>query len=188
MTSTDQNHRLSGQKPVNNRRSRRPVSMVLMLVLATIAIVGCSSNGTQTEASGPVQVAVISLDHAPIRSAAQEAAEAARQYGGQVNVVTYDFNSPEGEEFAAENGLTAHTPIAILINGQSEFEIDGRTIQFTSFPAGTGTGAVPDGNWTMDDLRTVLDREVPSAPTSTSQAGTQQSGHFDSGDHHGLGR
>jgi hypothetical protein len=53
--------------------------------------------------------------------------------------------------------LTGHTPLAIFVNGSMQFTLDGRTVKFFSFPAGQGTGMVPDGGWSMADLQRVLD-------------------------------
>ena len=51
-----------------------------------------------------------------------------------------------------------HTPIAIFVNGEIEFDLGGRTVKFHSFPQGAGTGMVAEGVWTMADLRAVLDQ------------------------------
>jgi hypothetical protein len=112
------------------------------------------------QADGPVQVEIISLDHAPIRPAVQEAIDVTTEYGDKVTVQSYNFDTPEGAAFAEEHGLTEHTPIAIFVNGEMEFEVNGRTIKFYSFPQGAGTGMVAEGVWTLDDLRTVLDQET----------------------------
>jgi len=126
--------------------------------MVAVLLAACSSGGS--EAEGPVQVEIISLDHAPIRPATEEVSNLAAEYGEDLTLATYHFGTPEGDSFADDNGVTDHTPIAIFINGESQFDIDGRTVNFLSFPQGEGTGLVADGDWTIDDLRTVLDREV----------------------------
>ena len=107
-----------------------------------------------------VQVGIISLDHAPIRPAVQEALDVMAEYGDKITVQSYDFDTPEGVAFAEEQGLTEHTPMAIFVNGKMSFEVNGRSVKFYSFPQGTGTGMVAEGEWTMDDLRAVLDQET----------------------------
>ncbi|MEX1209113.1 MAG: hypothetical protein WEE36_11040 [Acidimicrobiia bacterium] len=111
----------------------------------------------ETSTDGGTRVEIISLDHAPIRPFTAEVLEITGSYGTAVQTVSYDFDSPEGKAFAERMGVTEHTPIAIFINGQVEFDVDGRTVAFLSFPQGEGTSVVADGTWTMDDLRTVLD-------------------------------
>ena len=124
---------------------------LLLLVLAA-----CGGG----QADGPVQVEIISLDHAPIRPAVQEVLDVAAEYGDKVTVQSYDFDTPKGVAFAEEHGLTEHTPIAVFVNGEMESEVDGRTVKFYSFPQGEGTGMVAEGVWTMDDLRAVLDQKT----------------------------
>ena len=124
---------------------------LLLLVLAA-----CGGG----QANGPVQVEIISLDHAPIRSAVQEVLDVAAEYGDKVTARSYKFDTPEGVAFAEEHGLTEHTPIAVFVNGEMESEVDGRIVRFYSFPQGEGTGMVAEGVWTMDDLRTVLDKKT----------------------------
>jgi len=124
---------------------------LLLLVLAA-----CSGG----QADGPVQVEIISLDHAPIRPAVQEVLDVVAGYGDKVTVQSYDFDTPEGVAFVEEHGLTEHTPIAVFVNGEMEFELDGRPVKFYSFPQGAGTGMVAEGAWTMDDLRAILNQKT----------------------------
>lgn len=128
--------------------------LVIFLFVAMI-LTACGS-----VADGPVQVEIISLDHAPIRPIAAEALAVATTYGDKVTVLTYNFDTPEGTAFAEEKGLTEHTPIAIFVNGEMSFDVNGRSVTFSSFPQGEGTGMVAEGAWTMADLRAVLDQET----------------------------
>lgn len=48
--------------------------------------------------------------------------------------------------------------MAIFVDGEMTFEVDGRSVTFYSFPQGEGTGMVAEGVWTMADLRAVLDQ------------------------------
>ena len=130
-----------------------PTKLVIFLSLLLL-LAACGTD----QPLGPVQVEIISLDHAPIRPAGQKVMEMAAEYGEKVTVQRYDFDTPEGEAFAQEHDLTDHTQIAIFVNGKMDFELDGRPIKFHSFPQNGGTGMVPDGQWTMADLRAVLDQ------------------------------
>ena len=107
---------------------------------------------------GSVLVEIAYLNHGPVRSILTEIDTLLVDYDGKVAVQRYDFGTLEGEAFAGERGLTDHTPIAIFVNGQMEFDLDGRTVEFYSFPQGQGTGVVPDGAWTLDDLQVILDQ------------------------------
>ena len=124
-------------------------------LLLTLILAAC---GVQT--TDPVQVEIISLDHAPIRPAVQEVINMTAEFGDKVAVQRYDFDTPEGAAFAEDHNLTEHTPIAIFVNGKTEFEVNGRSVTFFSFPQGTGTSMVAEGEWTMADLQAVLARET----------------------------
>ncbi len=126
-----------------------------IFLFLTVVMAACGG-----QADSPVRVEIISLDHAPIRPAVQEALDVAAEYGDKMTVQSYKFDTPEGAAFAEEHGLTEHTPIAIFVNGEMEFEVNGRTVKFYSFPSGSGTGMVAEGVWTMADLRAVLDQET----------------------------
>ena len=126
--------------------------VIVMLVLLLAACGGGND--------GPVQVEIISLDHSPIRPAVQEVEAVAAEFGDAVVMESYHFDTPEGAAFAEEHDMDEHTPIAVFVNGEMEFEINGRFVKFYSFPQGGGTGMVAEGVWTMDDLRTVLEQET----------------------------
>ncbi len=134
----------------------------LIALLAACGSTESASTGSVAEpaSADAVQVEIISLDHSPIRPAVQEVADVVAEFGEAAVLIKYNFDTPEGDAFAEEHGLEEHTPIVIYINGESKFEVDGRSVQFYSFPQGGGTGMVAEGVWTMDDLRAVLEQET----------------------------
>jgi hypothetical protein len=138
--------------------SMRNLALFLFLSLVLAACGGGQANGQRGDPR--VLVEIISLDHAPIRPAVQEAIDVVAEYGNKVTVQSYNFDTPEGEAFAEAHGLADHTPIAIFVNGEMEFDLGGRTVKFHSFPQGAGTGMAPEGTWSMADLRAVLDQET----------------------------
>ncbi len=141
-----------------------------IFLLLTMVLTACSTKGSAPSAqtNGPVAgdpaadaavlVEIISLDHSPIRPAVQEVQDVAAEFGDKVTVQAYNFGTPDGDAFAEEHNLEGHTPIAIFVNQKMEYEVDGRSIKFYSFPQGGGTGMVAEGGWSMDDLRAVLEQ------------------------------
>ena len=129
----------------------------ILMVSSLIALLAACGSA---EPDGPVQVEIISLDHSPIRPAVAEVEAVVAEFGEAAVLQKYNFDTPEGDAFAEEHKLEAHTPIVIYVNGESEFEVNGRSVQFYSFPQGGGTGMVAEGVWTMDDLRAVLEQET----------------------------
>jgi len=135
----------------------------LVALLLSLFLISCgrgddSIPGRPTVPPGVVAVEVVYLNHPPVRPVLAEVDNLLTAYGEQVNVARYDFDTPEGEAFAKARKLTEHTPLAIFINGSMEFRVNGRAVKFYSFPQGQGTGIVPDGAWTVEDLRQVLDQ------------------------------
>ena len=140
--------------------------LILIFTLFTLALTACGDASAESAAmpsthpDAAVQVEVIALNHAPIRSAVDEVEALSSEYGEKVGFILYDFDTDAGKAFAEKYDITSHTPIAIYVNGKIEFEIDGVATAFYSFPQDGGTGIVASGTWTMDDLRTVLDQEI----------------------------
>ena len=134
--------------------------LTLLTMLSALLLAACGGSEVPPDtvgAPGAVMVEVGFLNHAPMRSVLADVDELLAGYGDKVSVTRYDFESPEGEAFAEAKELTGHTPIAIFVDGEMDFTVDGRAVKFYSFPQGGGTGVVPEGAWTMDDLKQVLD-------------------------------
>jgi len=137
---------------------------LLVMFLSACATGAAPSSENQSIEPGTAVVEIAFLNHPPVRSVLTDVDDLLATYGDRVSVVRYDFDTPEGESFAQARGLTEHTPLAIFVNGSMEFAVGGRTVAFYSFPQSQGTGAVPDGNWTLEDLRHVLDEATSESP------------------------
>jgi hypothetical protein len=138
---------------------------VLIMLIVGFLMAGCGPNAAApqpipTAASSVTTVEVIYLDHGPVRSVLTDINQLLEGYGEQVRVIRYDFNTPEGEAFAQSHDLSGHSPLVIFVNDSMDFTLGDRAIEFYSFPQGRGTGVVPDGAWTIDDLQQVLDQAV----------------------------
>jgi len=101
-------------------------------------------------------VDILYLNHPPVLPVLDQVASVLEPYGDKVKVTRYDFDTPEGAAFAKKVGITGHDPLAIFVNGSQTFNLDNRVVTFNSFPQGAGTGMVPDGAWSIDDLDAVL--------------------------------
>jgi hypothetical protein len=146
-------------------------------LLLVLLLSGCGSSATsasdasQTQApsgaspaassgTGSVTVEIGYLSHPPVRNALQEVDNLLATYGQQLTITRYDFDTSEGASFAKAKSLTQHTPIAIFVNGSMEFKLGERPVRFYSFPAGEGTLMMSGGDWTLSDLKQVLDQAV----------------------------
>jgi hypothetical protein len=79
------------------------------------------------------------------------------QYKGSVSVSWYDFDTKEGESFMAKKKITQHIPLAIWMDNQVKFKVDGKEIMFSGFPTGSGPQFF-QGKWTLADLQKALDQ------------------------------
>ncbi len=105
----------------------------------------------------PVKVEVLYMNHGPLQDSLEGIKKVFSQYKGKVNVSWYEFESKEGEEFMAKKKITQHIPLAIWMDGQAKFKVDGKDIVFAGFPTGSGP-AFFQGKWTNADLQKVLDQ------------------------------
>lgn len=78
---------------------------------------------------------------------------------GTLTVTRYDLATADGQAFAERNAVE-HPFLTILIDGERTFDPAGRMISLNDFPRGRGTDEVPDGDWTLDDLRAILDQVI----------------------------
>jgi hypothetical protein len=106
-------------------------------------------------AGKPVKVEVLYMNHGPLQASLQEIRNVFSQYKGKISVSWYDFESKEGEEFMAKKKITQHIPLAIWMDDQVKFQVEGKDIIFAGFPTGSGP-AFFQGKWTMADLQKVL--------------------------------
>ena len=142
-----------------------PKYTLLIILLAGLVLAGCGGGTTPaqplpTAPPGVTTVDLIYLNHGPVRSVLTDIDPLLAEYGPQLHIARYDFDSPAGEALAETHGLSGHTPLAIFVNGSMEFTVGERAVKFYSFPQGQGTFLAADGDWTLADLRQVLDQAV----------------------------
>lgn len=137
----------------------KKISWAVLMIGAILTLTACGSATPAPVvpvASDTVTVDIIYLNHPPVIPVLDQVDALLKPYGDKVTVSRYDFDTPEGAAFAEKMGITGHGPLAIFVNGSQSFKLDGRTVTFNSFPQGAGTGMVPDGAWTTDDLDAIL--------------------------------
>jgi hypothetical protein len=108
-------------------------------------------------AAKEVKVEVLYMNHGPLLPSLEQIKKVFSQYGGKITVSWYDFETKEGEQFMAKKGITQHVPLVIWLDGKSAVPVNGKEINFTGFPTGSGP-AFFQGKWTMDDLRQALNQ------------------------------
>ena len=112
-------------------------------------------------ASPPV-VEIIAMNHPPVQSALKPLRDWLSSQGSKVRVKEIDIESADGERRVQAVGLKGHIPIVILIGGQFRHKRqDGSTVEFVSFPSGSGTPLGVTGTWSAADVEAVLKLRRP---------------------------
>ena len=108
-------------------------------------------------AAKEVKIEVLYMNHGPLQSSLEQIKNIFSQYGSNISVSWYDFESKEGEQFMAKKGINQHVPLVIWMDGTFSIPVNGKEIKFVGFPTGSGP-IFFQGKWTMEDLRQALDQ------------------------------
>jgi len=150
--------------PANSAKRRIPLRMHLAAHICLLFLLsGCSPGSTPASKSsagptavpGAVEVEIIALNHPPMQPILAQVDGYMWQFGNRVHVTRYDFDTPEGAQFAEKKGLSGHIPMVIFINGSQTHTVDGHPVTFEDFPQGQDIG-MGAGSWTWADLNAVL--------------------------------
>ena len=127
------------------------------IILSCLVVLVLFSIPLTLVAAKEVKVEVLYMNHGPLLDSLEQIKKVFSQYGGKITVSWYDFETKEGEQFMAKKGITQHVPLVIWLDGKSALPVNGKEINFTGFPTGSGP-AFFQGKWTMDDLRQALNQ------------------------------
>ncbi len=94
----------------------------------------------------PINVVVAGyIDHGPLQPTVRAIKDVLSKYGDKVTVTWVDLSSQQGQDYFKEHQLSAH--MNVIINGTSQYEVNGRSVDFQWFEG---------QQWTRQDLDTVL--------------------------------
>ncbi len=142
------------------------VFAVAVAVVLLAALAGCTASeppgGAPAPAvgNGDVTVDVVYLNHPPIRIALTEIDEVLGKYQGDLVVRRLDAEADDGRALAEKNGASEHVAILLIINGEPEADVGGRTVRFEGFPEGTSPLTSAQGTWTLELLDKALAEQV----------------------------
>lgn len=105
----------------------------------------------------PTRVDVLYMNHGPLMDTLDRMKNVFSGYGDRISVSWHEFFSKEGENFKAKMGINRHVPLVIWINGKEAVSLGREEVRFVGFPTGAGPEFF-QGKWTIDDLKTALDR------------------------------
>lgn len=105
--------------------------------------------------AGETQLEILFLPHRPAIKVADEAENIARQFNN-VSIRRYSLDDAASHVLVQKYGLTDHLPIAIFINGQNQFMVNGKVMRFVNFPKSDAFIPGFAGEWDYADLKAVL--------------------------------
>jgi hypothetical protein len=115
---------------------------------------------SQLCSAASAKVDILFMNHGPMRPTVAKIKTLIADYGDKVQADWYDVDQQSGKSFLKKQKITGHIPMLIQINGKSEFEIDGRSVSLQGFPTGASPFKRVEGNWSLDDLKILLDKEA----------------------------
>ena len=133
-------------------------STILILIVASLIIFSWS--GLTVAAAKPLRVEILYMNHGPLRPTIAKIKTLLNNYQKTIQASWYDVNQQSGHDFMQKHKLNGHIPLLILVNGQSEFSIDGRKVIMQGFPTGASPFKQVEGNWSLNDLRILFDQQI----------------------------
>jgi hypothetical protein len=131
--------------------------MKRIFVLIMIVLLATTGLCLHTDAAAQTRVEVLYMNHGPLMDTLSKMKTLFSRYGNKISVSWYDFDTSEGEQFMAKQGIRQHVPLVVWIDGSPTGSANGKKVRFEGFPTGSGP-AFFQGKWTMDDLKAALDQ------------------------------
>ena len=100
-------------------------------------------------------VDIFFLPHRPAQAVVSEVEKVAAEFANVV-IQKYNFEDPGTDKLLKKYNLTGHMPVAIFINRQNSFTVNGKKISLRNFPKGDAFVPMFAGEWNYDDLRVIL--------------------------------
>ena len=107
--------------------------------------------------SPPVELEILFMNHGPMQPTIRNLKKLFAEYDGKIETRWFDADLASGKEFMKEKKICGHIPLLILINDETNFVVDDRETTFRGFPDGAGPFKAVEGNWSISDLRRLLD-------------------------------
>ena len=134
--------------------------LLFVSIVAAIIMFGMfTGQGAAAANNKPVQLNILYMNHGPMRPTIGKIKKLVSSYKGSLQVSWYDFDQPEGKAFMKRQKLSGHIPLLLILDGQSDFTIDGREVLLQGFPTGASPFKQVEGNWSLDDLQVILDQK-----------------------------
>jgi hypothetical protein len=102
-----------------------------------------------------IQIEVFYLPHRPAMEVVSKVENVAAEFN-IIDLKKYSFDDPGAEKLLKQYDLREHMPVAIFINGENSFTVNGQMIRLRNFPKGEAFVPMFAGEWDYADLRAIL--------------------------------
>ena len=102
-----------------------------------------------------IQMEIFYLPHGPAQAVVSEVEKVAAEFKN-IAIKKYSFEDHATEKLLKKYNLTDHMPVAIFINGQNSFAVNGQKISLRNFPKGNAFVPMFAGEWDYADLQVIL--------------------------------
>jgi hypothetical protein len=100
-------------------------------------------------------VDIFFLPHRPALAVVSGVEKVAAEFKNIV-IQKYSFEDPGTDKLLKKYNLIGHMPVAIFINGENSFTVNGKKISLRNFPKGDAFVPMYSGEWDYDNLRVIL--------------------------------
>ena len=111
-------------------------------------------------AADKIQLDILYMNHGPMRPTLAKIKTMLDNYGDTLQASWHEVDQSSGKTFMKKKKLVGHIPMLIMIDGKSEFSIDGRDVKLQGFPTGASPFKRVEGNWSLEDLQSLLDEKL----------------------------
>jgi len=132
--------------------AKQTTSFFLVLFILLVVV--------QVTHAAAIKVDILFMNHGPMRPTIAKIKTLLAEYGNTIEAGWHDVDQQSGKTFTKKQKIKGHVPMLIQINGQSKFTIEGRPVSLLGFPTGASPFKRVEGNWSLDDLKLLLDKEM----------------------------
>lgn len=145
---------------MNKKHLTLSIALIVAILLAGLLFVQKSNDSNNESEQSIAQnnadlIEIFYLSHAPAQEIIQQIEPIIAKFP-QYTVEQYDFEDPANDQLVERYGIIYHLPIAIYINGENTFTVDGEIITLENFPEGDAFVPSAEGDWSYEDLEKIL--------------------------------
>ena len=130
----------------------KQTTKIILFTLALVLFSCCPAISAEKQH----QMDILFMNHGPMRPTIAKIRTLLTEYP-HVQAAWHDFDTDSGKRFMKQEKLQGHIPLLIMLNRQSSFNLDKRDILLKGFPTGASPFKQVEGNWSIDDLKRILD-------------------------------